>query len=47
MKKIALFAFAALALLACQREVDVPQDSNASKQLITITARLDAETRTT
>ena len=47
MKKITCFALAALALLACQREVDVPQDSNASRHLVTVTARLDAEARTT
>ena len=45
MKKIAIFALAALALMACQREVDVPQTSTVPTYTVTITARL-AETRT-
>ena len=47
MKKTIFFALATLALMACQREVNDPQESTASKHLVTITARLDAETRTT
>ena len=45
MKKIAIFALAALALMACQREVNDPQVSNVPTYTVTITARL-AETRT-
>ena len=45
MKKIALFALAALTLMACQREVNDPQVSNVPTYTVTITARL-AETRT-
>ena len=46
MKKTAIFALAALALMACQREVDDPQASTIPTYTVTITARL-AETRTT
>ena len=45
MKKTAFFALAALALLACQREVNDPQVSDVPTYTVTITARL-AETRT-
>ena len=45
MKKTAFFALAALALMACQREVDDPQESFVPTYTVTITARL-AETRT-
>ena len=45
MKKIACFAFTALALMACQREVDVPVESTVPTYTVTITARL-AQTRT-
>ena len=45
MKKTAIFALAALALMACQREVNDPQVSNVPTHTVTITARL-AETRT-
>ena len=45
MKKIAFFALATLALMACQREVDVPLKSNVPTYTVTITASL-AETRT-
>ena len=45
MKKIAIFALAALALMACQREVNDPQTSTVPTYTVTITARL-AETRT-
>ena len=45
MKKIACFTLAALALMACQREVDNPQEHSVPTYTVTITARL-AETRT-
>ena len=45
MKKIALFALAALALMSCQREVVDPQESSVPTHTVTITARL-AQTRT-
>ena len=45
MKKTAFFALAALALMACQREVNDPQESLVPTYTVTITARL-AETRT-
>ena len=45
MKKIALFALAALALMSCQREVIDPQESSVPTYTVTITARL-AKTRT-
>ena len=45
MKKIALFALAALALMSCQREVVDPQESSVPTYTVTITARL-AQTRT-
>ena len=45
MKKIACFTLAALSLMACQREVDNPQEHSVPTYTVTITARL-AETRT-
>ena len=45
MKKIACFTLAALALMACQREVDNPQEYSVPTYPVTITARLEA-TRT-
>ena len=45
MKKIACFTLAALALMACQREVDNLQEHSVPTYTVTITARL-AETRT-
>ena len=45
MKKIACFALAALALMACQREVNDPQVPTGPTYTVTITARL-SETRT-
>ena len=45
MKKTFFFALAALALLACQREVNDPQESAGPAYTVTITARL-ADTRT-
>ena len=45
MKKIACFTLAALAFMACQREVDNPQEHSGPTYTVTITARL-AETRT-
>lgn len=45
MKKIACFTLAALALMACQREVDNLQEYSVPTYTVTITARL-AETRT-
>ena len=38
MKTIASLAFAALAILACQREVEVPVDSTVPTYTVTITA---------
>jgi Leucine-rich repeat (LRR) protein len=45
MKKIACFTLAALAFMACQREVDNLQEHSVPTYTVTITARL-AETRT-
>ena len=45
MKKTASFAFAVLALMACQREVDFQQESSVPTYTVTITARLEG-TRT-
>lgn len=45
MKKIAFFALAALTLMACQREVNDPNETAVPTYQVTITARL-AETRT-
>lgn len=47
MKKLAFFAFAALALVACEKEVEAPVDAPAAKtHTVTITAGFDAETKT-
>jgi Leucine-rich repeat (LRR) protein len=45
MKKIALFALATLALMACQREVNDPQETTVPTYTVTITASLEG-TRT-
>ena len=48
MKKIASLALAALAILACQREVDTPKPERAvPTHTVTITARLAPDTKTT
>lgn len=47
MKKIAFFAFAALALFSCAKEVEAPVDAPAVKtHTVTIKAGFDAETKT-
>lgn len=47
MKKLAFFAFAALALIACEKEVEAPVDAPAAKtHTVTIKAGFDAETKT-
>jgi Leucine-rich repeat (LRR) protein len=47
MKKTAYLAFAALALLACQREVEIPQEETIPTYTVTLTAGIAAdETKT-
>ena len=47
MKKIAYFSIAALALLACQREVDLRVEERIPTHTVTLQAGLQAQTKTT